>query len=83
MVGLVPTIHLSASSGASGTLDPRDKPVDDTSIFCWYQKTSSLSPPQATLPAVEIVGACSLRAPTTQVLSAASVANAQREPHLR
>jgi hypothetical protein len=30
MVGLVPTIHLSASSGARGTLDPRDKPEDDS-----------------------------------------------------
>ena len=30
MVGLVPTIHLSASAGACGTLGPRDKPEDDT-----------------------------------------------------
>src|SRR6188474_2779756 len=30
MVGLVPTIHLTASSGARGMLDPRDKPEDDT-----------------------------------------------------
>ena len=34
MVGLVPTIHLSASSGARGTLDPRDKPEDDTGNIC-------------------------------------------------
>ena len=29
MVGLVPTIHLSACSGARGEMDPRDKPEDD------------------------------------------------------
>jgi len=29
MVGLVPTIQPSASSGACRTLDPRDKPEDD------------------------------------------------------
>ncbi len=34
MVGLVPTIHLSASSGARGTLEPRDKPEDDTGNIC-------------------------------------------------
>ena len=37
MVGLVPTIHLPASSGARGKVDPRDKPEDDTGIFCWCQ----------------------------------------------
>jgi len=36
MVGLVPTIHPSAGSGAWRSLDPRDKPEDDTAIFhCW------------------------------------------------
>jgi hypothetical protein len=30
MVGLGPTIQPSASSGACGALDPRDKPEDDT-----------------------------------------------------
>jgi hypothetical protein len=39
MVGLVPTIHLSASSSARGTLDPRDKPEDDTGIFYGCQNT--------------------------------------------
>jgi len=29
MVGLVPTIHLTARSGVRGALDPRDKPEDD------------------------------------------------------
>jgi len=29
MVGLVPTIHPTACSGARGWLDPRDKPEDD------------------------------------------------------
>jgi hypothetical protein len=29
MVGLVPTIHLSASSGTRFAMDPRDKPEDD------------------------------------------------------
>ena len=37
MVGLVPTIQPSASSGACRKLDPRDKPEDDTGIFCWCQ----------------------------------------------
>ena len=40
MVGLVPTIQLSANSDACWTLDPRDKPEDDTSIFCWCQNRS-------------------------------------------
>jgi hypothetical protein len=30
MVGLGPTIQPSASSGACGALDPRDKPEDDS-----------------------------------------------------
>jgi len=30
MVGLVPTIHLTACSGVGGGLDPRDKPEDDS-----------------------------------------------------
>jgi hypothetical protein len=38
MVGLVPTIHLSASSAACGTLGPRDKPEDDTG---WRKNTKS------------------------------------------
>ena len=33
MVGLVPTIHPTASSGARGWLDPRDKPEDDAAIL--------------------------------------------------
>gem|GEM_PF-3603621 len=41
MVGLVPTIHLSASSGACWTLDPRDEPEDDIGIFCWCQNSSA------------------------------------------
>jgi hypothetical protein len=32
MVGLVPTIHPTACSGACGGLDPRDKPEDDSGI---------------------------------------------------
>jgi len=42
MVGLVPTIHLSASSGARGTLDPRDKPEDDTVLFLTAISTWSM-----------------------------------------
>jgi len=33
MVGLVPTIRLSVSSGARGKVGPRDKPEDDTISF--------------------------------------------------
>jgi hypothetical protein len=32
MVGLVPTIHLTACAGARGWLDPRDKPEDDSGV---------------------------------------------------
>jgi len=35
LVPSVPTIHLSANAGACGTLDPRDKPEDDTGVCCW------------------------------------------------
>jgi hypothetical protein len=33
MVGLVPTIQPSAGSDACGTLDPGDKPEDDTHVW--------------------------------------------------
>jgi hypothetical protein len=43
MVGLVPTIHPSANSGACAALDPRDKPEDDTGTFRWRQRTDTKS----------------------------------------
>jgi hypothetical protein len=43
MIGLVPTIQASAGFGACGTLDPRDKPEDDTGI-CWCQSTGAVTP---------------------------------------
>jgi hypothetical protein len=33
MVGLVPTIQLSASFGVCRILDPLDKPKDDTGVY--------------------------------------------------
>ena len=49
MVGLVPTIHPSPGFGARGTMDPRDKPEDDTGIFCQSQNTSRCDKAQRAL----------------------------------
>jgi hypothetical protein len=51
MVGLVPTIQPSASSGACGKVDPRDKPEDDRGMFCWCQNTSASAAPAVDLAA--------------------------------
>jgi hypothetical protein len=41
MVGLVPTIQPSVGSDACGTVDPRDKPEDDTHV--WRRGLASLA----------------------------------------
>src|SRR6476660_4457118 len=58
MVGLDPTIHLTACSGVRGWLDPRGKPEDDNGTHSFDLEDWALdaSTPVPTTPVVTSVG---------------------------